>query len=153
MSKIPSMHEYANDFYAWVNYNANLLREGRFSELDVFNLIEELEGMGKSELRALNSRLAILLAHLLKWQFQPAYRSKSWLYTIKEQRLQVEELLTDSPSLRNQLDECLKRSFKKAVLLAARETGIEETTFPSICPYSVEEIMNANFLPKENSNI
>ncbi|MGK7873331.1 MAG: DUF29 domain-containing protein [Xenococcaceae cyanobacterium] len=147
MSKIHARYQYEKDFYAWANYNAKLLREGRFSDLDVDNLIEELECMGRSERRELISRLKILLAHLLKWQFQPEYRSKSWLYTIKEQRLQVSELLADSPSLGRKLEQCLDSAYEKAVLQAAKETGMDEQSFPAKCPYSFEEAINLDFLP------
>ncbi|MBF0551328.1 MAG: DUF29 domain-containing protein, partial [Deltaproteobacteria bacterium] len=90
---------YDRDFYAWTMNNAELIRQGRFSEIDIEHLAEELEGMGRSEKRALISRLAVLLAHLLKWTFHPGLRCTSWKYTIKEQRRRVLALLKDSPSL------------------------------------------------------
>lgn len=91
---------YEQDFYAWANRNAQLIRAGKLSEIDVENIAEELEGMGRSEKRAFINRLAILLAHLLKWHFQPALRSRSWQYTIRAQRDQLYDLLEDSPSLK-----------------------------------------------------
>ena len=78
--------EYDTDFYTWALHNAQLLRERRWSEIDVEHLIEELESMGKNNQRELNSRFKILLAQLLKWQYQPDHRSKSWQRSIDEQR-------------------------------------------------------------------
>ena len=84
--------EYEEDFYAWTTHNVKLLREGKLSEIDVEHIAEEIESMGKSEKRELLSRLAVLMAHLLKWKFQPARRSKSWALTIKNQRIELDDL-------------------------------------------------------------
>ncbi len=89
---------YQADYYGWLQENAQLIREKRFSELDVDNIIEELESMGKSEKRELSNRLTVLLMHLLKWQYQSVKRSTSWRNTIAVQRIDIRELLEDSPS-------------------------------------------------------
>lgn len=89
------------DFYAWTLQQAQILKSGQFAKLDIAHLVEELESMSATEKRELISRLEILLMHLLKWQFQPAFQSRSWLLTIKEQRLQLEDHLQDNPSLKN----------------------------------------------------
>ncbi|MDY6993264.1 MAG: DUF29 domain-containing protein, partial [Pseudomonadota bacterium] len=91
--------EYDTDFYAWALHNAQLLREGKFSELDVEHLIEELEDMGNNK-QELASRFIILIAHLLKWAYQPSRRSSSWERSIDEQRSQIDLLLQDKPSLK-----------------------------------------------------
>jgi hypothetical protein len=91
------------DFYAWAMRNAELLRQGRFSEIDAEHIAEELEDMGASAKCELLNRLRVLLAHLLKWQYQPDWRSKGWKYTIKEQRRRIDRLLQENPSLRHKL--------------------------------------------------
>src|SRR5688572_21911684 len=109
---------YNHDFYKWVMQNAKLIRQGKFSQVDAEHVAEELESIGKSEKREIINHLAILLAHLLKWQFQPERRGNSWKYTIKEQRFEVIDLLSDSPSLNHQLDEQLEHAYQKALLIA-----------------------------------
>lgn len=135
------------DFYAWTQQQAGLIRAGRVSELDLEHLLEEVESMGASERSQLQSRLKILIGHLLKWQYQPAFRSRSWTATIKEQRLSVMELLDDNPSLRNVLDERIHKAYPQGVLLAVKETDIDERKFPSSCPYGLEQILDLGFYP------
>ena len=140
--------EYERDFYAWAEKNATLLRQRRFAELDAVHIAEELESMGRSEKRAPKSRLTVLLAHLLKWRYQPALRSNSWRYTIKEQRLEVADVLEENPSLRSQLDDILGSAYRASRLVAARETGLAEDTFPAEYPFSFDQIMNEDFWPE-----
>lgn len=141
--------EYEKDFYAWTTHNAKLLREGKFSEIDVEHIAEEIESMGKSEKRELISRLGVLLAHLLKWQFQPERQSNSWKYTIEEQRDEVLELLDESPSLKHEIEEKLERAYRKAILLAATEMGVNKSIFQEKCPFSLEKTLNKNFYPEK----
>jgi hypothetical protein len=126
---------------------AQMVRDGRFDALDREHLAEELESMGKSELRALESRLAVLLAHLLKWQFQPEKRSKSWQRTLIEQRKRIARLLRDSPSLRPKLDGLFADAYDSALRLAADETGKDESEFPQSCLYGVEQVLDLDFYP------
>jgi hypothetical protein len=95
----------------------------------------------------LQNRLKVLLGHLLKWQYQPAYRSRSWTATIEEQRLSVMELLDDNPSLRNGLDERIAKAYPRGVLLAVKETDIDKQTFPASCPYTLEQTLDLGFYP------
>jgi len=139
--------EYEQDFYSWLCHNISLLREGRLSEADVENIAEELDGMSKSQQRELISRLKILFAHLLKWQFQPDRRSNSWKGTIVEQRSQIRQLLKISPSLKNRIDEKIVDAYTDAVEYAALETGIPQSDFPQICPYFFEQALDKNFYP------
>lgn len=139
---------YEQDFYAWAKRNSELLRNGRLSEADVDNIAEELESMGRSERRALVTRLSVLIAHLLKWQVQPALRCNSWKYTIKEQRRKVGKLLQDSPSLKHQMDSLLDEAYEDAILLAAKETGLTEEDFPSRCPYAFDQLMDDAYWPE-----
>ena len=85
--------DYDRDFHAWVLQNAALLRQGKLDALDLEHIAEELESMGASERRELLHRLQILLLHLLKYQFQPERRGKSWRLTINHQRTAIERLL------------------------------------------------------------
>lgn len=139
--------EYEQDFYSWLCHNIKLLREGRLSEADVENIAEELDGMSKSQQRELISRLKILFAHLLKWQFQPERRSNSWKGTIVEQRSQIRQLLKISPSLKNRIDEKTADAYADAVEYASLETGIPEFDFPQTCPYLSVQILDKNFYP------
>ncbi len=140
---------YNEDFYAWLMANANLLRQHKFNEIDIEHVAEELEAMGKSEKRELTSRLTVLLAHLLKWQFQPALRSRSWKNTILTQRIDILELLEDSPSLRYELAERIIIAFEKAKLSAEDETGLDRNNFPESCPFSFDQLLNKDFLPED----
>ncbi len=140
---------YQNDYYGWLQENAQLIREKRFSEIDAANIIEELESMSKSEKRELSNRLTILLMHLIKWQYQSVKRSTSWRNTIAVQRIDIRELLEDSPSLRNEILDKIQIAYEKAKLAAEVETGIERQNFPAECPFSFEQILEDNFLPNE----
>jgi len=139
---------YQKDYYGWLQENVRLIRERKFSEIDTENLIEELESMGKSEKRELASRLTILLVHLLKWQYQTIRRSTSWRNTIAVQRIDILELLEDSPSLRTEILDKIETAYEKAVLAAEVETGIEKAKFAAECPFSLEQILNETFLPE-----
>ncbi|XOF33825.1 MAG: DUF29 domain-containing protein [Candidatus Electrothrix sp. YB6] len=140
---------YEKDFYSWAMQNAALLRERRLQEIDTENIAEELEAMGKKERRELISRLSVLIAHLLKWPYQAVRRSRSWKNTVSTQRIDINELFEDSPSLRHGLGETIKKAYKKAVLKAEDETGIAKEQFPGNCPFSAEEILNEDFFPQE----
>jgi Domain of unknown function DUF29 len=138
---------YDEDFVAWTEEQARLLRAGEFALLDTENLAEEMEDMGKSIRRELRNRLAVLMMHLLKWRYQPAYRSPSWSATIREQREQIADLLDESPSLRTLPDRDLAKTYKSAITKAVRDTGLPETSFPTECPFTPEQILAADFLP------
>ncbi|MGZ8242847.1 DUF29 domain-containing protein [Methylomagnum sp.] len=114
------------DFYTWTHQQAELLRAGRFDELDTGHLIEELESMGARERRELTNRLAVLLAHLLKWQYQPERRGNSWRRTIKIQRIEINDLLADNPGLKSELPEIFAKAYEKARVLATDETRSDE---------------------------
>jgi hypothetical protein len=139
---------YDEDFYAWVTRNVELLRSGHLSEVDAEHIAEELESMGKRDLRQLRSRLQVLTTHLLKCQYQPDLQGKSWLTTIDHQRDEIEALLLDSPSLRTAMEDALATIYPKAVRDACREAGLPETTFPATCPYRLDQIVDPNFLPE-----
>ncbi|MBI5162294.1 MAG: DUF29 domain-containing protein [Magnetospirillum sp.] len=144
---MPKSGLYERDFYAWANEQAALLRAGNLSQADIEHIAAEIDSMGRTEKRELISRLTVLLMHLLKWQFQPAQRGKSWRLTIREQRQDLVDHLADNPSLKAILTEAIVAAYRKAVLEAARETDLDEETFPPACPYSFEQMMDDAFWP------
>ncbi|SKB13026.1 conserved hypothetical protein [Planktothrix sp. PCC 11201] len=134
------------DFYAWTQEQVQLLKTGQLNQIDWQNIAEEIEDMGRSEQRQLESRLEVLIMHLLKWQFQPNLRSRSWQLTIKEQRLRLEKLLQKNPSLQPNLTEAIEDVYPLATLSAERETGL--SLFPETCLYTLTEILSDEFLPE-----
>lgn len=135
------------DFYAWTQQQVDLLKSGNLDDVDVKHLIQEIESMGASERRELINRLAVLLAHLLKWHYQPSFRGRSWQLTIKEQRRQLQRHLKDNPSLHARLEEFISDAYVDSVLLAAKETGLEESAFPAQSPYAQDDLLNPEFYP------
>jgi len=138
---------YDSDFYSWTQRTAALLRAHRFDEIDVEHAAEEIEDMGKRDLKELNSRVQVLLLHLLKWQNQPDGRSPSWQATIVTQRIEIEALLRQSPSLRPKLTSELVQNYANAVKRAVPETGLRTEDFPVGCPFTIEQILDEEFLP------
>ncbi|MDD1643524.1 MAG: DUF29 domain-containing protein [Methylococcaceae bacterium] len=141
------MISYEKDFYSWTQEQAALLKNGRFSELDIDNLIEEVESMGRSEKRELESRLTALLLHLLKWKYQEVRRGRSWQLSIDEQRFQFCKTLNENPGLKPALDEIIKDAYKLAVIKAARETRISKAVFPEYCPWELAQLIEDEFYP------
>ncbi|MEA5620956.1 DUF29 domain-containing protein [Cronbergia sp. UHCC 0137] len=139
---------YGTDFHAWTQEQVSLLKDQKWDKLDTVNLIEEIETLGRKERQELRNRLAVLLAHLLKWQFQGEKRSSSWLSTIREQRIQIKLLLEDSPSLKPYLDEIFLTAYELGLALAIRETKLNEQVFPEICHYTAQETLNSAFFPE-----
>ncbi len=142
------MINYEQDFYGWTQEQAGLLRAGRLADLDIENLIEEVETMGRSEKRALESSLTVLLVHLLKWQYQPVRRGRSWELTIKTQRINFMKVLRDNPGLKPSLDQVMTDAYQMATINAAQETGLDENSFPASCPWSLLEATNQDFYPE-----
>lgn len=141
-----SLHE--KDFYAWAMEQASHLESGNIRSLDINNLVEELQDMGKREKRELRSRLRVLLMHLLKWQFQPDHRSTSWQATITTQREEIKDVLDDSPSLRPLVEQFAADVFSASVLSAAAETTLPTSAFPVENPYSTDQILSPDFWPE-----
>jgi hypothetical protein len=141
---------YDQDFYAWANEQAALLRAGKLTEADIANIAEEIESMGRTEKRELVSRLTALLLNLLKWQYQPDRRGNSWKRSIANSRDQLEDHLADNPSLRSKLAEALLPAYRYARRGGANETGFEETVFPAECPWAFEQIMDDDFWPEDD---
>lgn len=139
---------YEGDVIAWASEQARLLRERRFDELDIENIAEEIEDVGKSEQRELASRMAVLLAHLLKWHFQPARRSESWRRTITDQRRMIRRRLAKTPSLHPMLTDAEWQDdmWSDAVAQAMNETG--QGDFPLACPWSFDDVLTDGWVPQ-----
>ena len=138
---------YQADFYRWTQEQAKLLRNRQIEGIDWDNLAEEVEDMGRSEKRQLESRLEVLIIHLLKWQFQPGFRSRSWQLTVKEQRLRLDKLIKENPSLQSSLEDAVIKVYPLAVIGAEKETGL--SSFPESCPYQLKEIFSPTFFPDD----
>lgn len=138
---------YETDVVAWACEQASLLRSGKLSEIDIERIAEEIEDVGKSEQRELASRMTVLIAHLLKWKYQPACRGTSWERTIKAQRKEVLYSLKESPSLKTKLEDedWLDVIWSKAVALATTETGLDVD--PEAGIWSIKELLSSEFYP------
>jgi len=132
---------YDTDFNLWLSEQLQLLREERLGELDVANLIEELESLGKSDKRALTSHLKIALQHMLKWDYQPEKQSGSWVRSIVNSRSEILLILEDSPSLQNFISEAFTKAYTLARKDARDETGLPLSTFPEQQAYTFEQVM------------
>ena len=150
---MPTPNLYETDFYAWTQEQASLLRKQRWSQLDLLNLIEEIESLGKQQRQELRNRLSVLIGHLLKWEYQSSSRSRSWLATIRVQRRDTLRLLKDNPSLKPYLEDALAEAYENGRDLAIGETDLPEQTFPKTCPYSLTEILGDRFYPGEPSEL
>lgn len=140
---------YDTDYLKWIETTVEKLRVGDYSNIDWQNLIEEIEDMGRSERRSLESNLVVVLMHLLKWEFQPDRRSGSWKASIAEHRRRIRKAVKDSPSLRPYLEEVFSECYADAVEQASAETGLSVETFPQSCIYSAIEVLDSEFLPDE----
>jgi hypothetical protein len=150
---MPAPNLYGTDFYAWTIEQATLLRKHQWSELDLLNLIEEIESLGKQQSQELRNWLSVLIGHLLKWEYQVSSRSRSWLATIRVQRRDTLRLLKDNPSLKSYLEDVVSEAYENGRDLAMGETDLPERTFPVECPYSLTEILDNNFYPGEASEL
>lgn len=140
---------YETDFYAWTEEQVKLLKHREWSQLDLPNLIEEIESLGKQQRAELRNRLSILIGHLLKWEYQISKRSRSCVNTIRIQRIDLLELLKENPSLKPYLQEALQAAYIKGLVLASGETNLPRKTFPENCPYGLEDIFSDRFYPGE----
>ena len=139
---------YETDFYAWTLEQSKILSLGQWQSLDIANLVEEIESLGKQQKQELRNRLGVLIGHLLKWEFQPELRVKSWRSTIIEQRDRIKFHLADNPSLKPYLDQAVIDAYQLAQSLVVRETPLDYPDLPSDCPYTVSQILDPEF-PEE----
>lgn len=136
---------YETDFFGWTIHQAQMLREQNWQALDITNLIEEIESLGRQERRELENRLGLLVGHLLKWQYQPEKRSRSWKITIRSQKQEIAKLLIDNPSLKPYLLEALERCYSIGINLVLSETPLKLKDLPMECPYTIIEVLDRNF--------
>ncbi|WAS04565.1 DUF29 domain-containing protein [Gloeomargaritales cyanobacterium VI4D9] len=148
MTNTPVTNLYEQDFYLWLEETAELLKTGKFEKLDIENLIEEIESMGRSEKQALRSNLEVILMHLLKYKYQPEKRSNSWRYTLLEHRRRLQDIFQFSPSLRRYFLETFPYCYQGARKLASVETEMAITTFPLASPFTPEQVLDEDFLPE-----
>jgi hypothetical protein len=144
------MQNYETDVIAWANEQASLIRAGRFEMLDLEHIADEIEDVGKSEQRELESRMAVLLAHLIKWQYQPDRRGSSWRHTISEQRKRVLQRIQKIPSLKTDLNnpDWWSGVWADALDITTRETGFLYERFPLECPWEYSQITDIDFWPE-----
>jgi hypothetical protein len=140
-SKRPQGAGYEEHFYLWANQQAERLRRGEWSRLDVLNLAEEIEDLERELYNELESRFRVILLHLLKWDHQPERRTRSWTSSIKVQRIDAKRLIDKHDSLEPRISEALAEAYRLARVEAAGETGLDEEAFPEECPYSLDEMM------------
>jgi hypothetical protein len=138
---------YERDFHLWLEQQAALLREGRFDELDLANLIEEIEAMARRDRKAIKSNLVVLLTHILKHEFQPEQRSSGWRGRVVEHRQRLRDDFEESPSLRPHAAEVFARAYADARERASAETGLALRAFPKSSPYTLEQTLDPRFLP------
>ena len=131
---------YKEDFYSWINYNIKQIKAKNNIEIDFSNLLKELIWMSKKEQKELRNRLKILMGHMLKWDYQPEYRARSWYLTIKEQRKEIQYILNESPSLKHKLLDYMNLEFENAVEFAMDETRLKRDDFPDKLLYSKENL-------------
>jgi len=149
-AKLPSAKSvdklYDKDYFLWLENTAQLIREKRFSEVDAVNLVEEIEDMGRSEKRALESNLVVLLLHLLKYKYQPTKRSNSWKASIREHRRRLRKAFKDSPSLKGYCEEVFAECYEDSRKQASDETGLALDIFPVKSPFTISEVLDEKYL-------
>jgi hypothetical protein len=136
---------YEHDFYTWSVEQARLVRSGHWDAVDRDNVAEEIESLGREQFAKLESALRVLLTHMLKWDHQLERRTRSWVLSIKAQRIAVRRVMETNPGLAPRVPEAVRFGYEAARVEAARETGLEEDVFPERCPYSWEDIVSRNF--------
>ncbi|MGI0480336.1 DUF29 domain-containing protein [Geminocystis sp. CENA526] len=148
ISELELKKKYDRDFNQWLEITANLLKEKKFTELDLANLIIEIEAMGKSNQRELKNRLVVLIMHLLKWKYQPKKRTNSWVKTINEQRRQLLFLLEDNPSLNHKIEDIINQYYYLARKEASQETKLNLAIFPQDNPFTLSQVFDSDFFPE-----
>ena len=130
-----------DDLYGWVEDQIALLKAGRLSEIDASNIADELSDVGNEQYDKLESAIRVVLLHLLKWDHQPAHRSRSWVLSIREHRRRIGRVLKKNPSLKPSIQEAMVEAWESARDDAMRETDLPEKAFPAVCPYDWETIL------------
>ena len=144
----PPQSTYETDFYAWTQAQSAAIRAKDLAALDVDHLAEEIEDLGRNNQHAITRQLQRLLAHLLKWRYQPTHRAPSWDTTIDQAREAIADVIEDNPSLRNYPAQRLPLAYRRARRQAAKETGFPLATFPELCPWTLAELHDEDFFPE-----
>jgi hypothetical protein len=142
----PVTSDYNKDFYSWLVEQARHVRDGRWNAVDRENLSEEIESLGREQFNKLESAIRITLMHMLKWDYQPNMRSRSWVLSIEVQREEITDVFSDNPGLKPRISEAITRGYRKARIEAAKETGLEKEVFPESCIYSFDDMMSRAFV-------
>lgn len=142
-SSVKSKQEYDRDFFKWTKTQSRLLGKGNLDDLDLDNLREEIESLGRNDKRSLRSHTVVLLTHLLKKKYQAEGQgnSESWNSSILNANMEIKYLIQDSPSLKNELKKIYSQAYEDAKEVAASDTKLSTKTFPKVCPWEIEEIL------------
>ena len=146
--RFPEPTDYEDDFETWCYEQAELLRQHRFVELDLANLIEEIESMGSDQRHALEASYRLVIAHLLKRQFQPQLRSSSGDITVSRERLDIARREEKNRALRAGAKQLVESVYRGAIREAAIETGLPRDSFPFDCPYTLEQLPDLDWMPQ-----
>jgi uncharacterized protein DUF29 len=138
---------HADDWSAWLEDQARLLRQRNFNAVDADNLAEELDSLARSDQRALKSQIRRLLMHLLKCAVHPKKRTKSWVKSIRDARDQIDSILEENPSFENRYLAAVEQEYPKARDAAAQEMNVPTADLPPECPFSIDSLRDKNFLP------
>lgn len=133
---------YEQDFYAWTQRQIELIKAEQWKQVDIQNLVEEIESLGRQERQELRNRLGVLLGHLLKWYDQPEARSRSWTGTIREQRYRIVRLLKENPSLKPYLPEAIEWAYPLALIVVEQDTPLNLQELPQSCPFAEVQIFD-----------
>jgi hypothetical protein len=147
LKPIGDTHRYDADFYAWSTEQAQRIRLLKPRDIDWENVAEEIESLGKSQKQALASNLSVILEHRIKWQYQPERRTSSWSHSIDEHRDRIERSIADSPSFLRVARSILAEEYGRARRRALRETGLSDGGIPKTCPFTVEQVLDSDYLP------
>lgn len=143
----PAQSLYETDFHAWASGQAQAMARGEHDALDIVNLIDEVESVGRSQRAAIESHLTVLIIHLLKFRVQPSRITVSWRVTLRNQRKDIQNLIARNPSLRAYPAAILAEVYPDAVRRAAQETRMDEADFPSVLPFTLAQILDPDFVP------
>lgn len=144
---------YEDDLYSWVKEQMALLRSGRLDEIDALNIAEELSDVGNEQLDKLESAIAVLTLHLLKWEYQPERRSRSWQLSVREQRRRIHRVLKKNPGLKPMISEAIQEGYADGRDRALDETGLPDEALPEICPYTFDEMMTREIVYEGHGGI
>ena len=136
------------DFYAWTKETAQLLKDGRVNEVDIINIADEIEELGISDDRALFSQLSRLIAHLLKWQYQPSFRGNSWKNTIEDARIELKYFMDKSKLLKKEAYNAFEKAYQSGIRKAVVQTGLDKKTFPETPLFTLDQCLDENFWPE-----